>query len=68
MLMVVDLLCKEINVNAVVLGGGAGGCLSGGLGKVVFFACFCFCCCNSYVNRSIMLGMYVDYTKFDLTP
>ena len=33
----VDLRCQSSNITAVVLGGGAGGCVSGGLGRVVFF-------------------------------
>jgi hypothetical protein len=64
----VNLCCEESTIIAVVLGGGAGGCLSGRLGKFVFYRFFGLFCCNSYVDRSIKLCMYVDNTKFDLTP
>jgi len=39
-----------------------------GHGKVFFLLGLGIFCCNSYVNRSIELCMYVDNTKFDLTP
>ena len=32
-----------------------------------FFLGLSYFCCNSYVNRSIELFMYVDSTKFNLT-
>ena len=64
----VDLYWLESTIIAVVLGGDAGGCLSSGLGMFVFYRVFGLFCCNSYVNRSIKLRMYVNSTKFDLTP
>ncbi len=36
----VNLYCLESTIIAVVLGGGAGGCLSGTLGKFVFLPVF----------------------------
>ena len=38
------------------------------MGRSFFCLVWVFFCCNSYVNRSIELCMYVDNTKFDLTP
>ena len=64
----VDILPYDGNITAVMLGEGAGVCVRGGLRKVVFVPFFLVFCCNSYVNRSIELCMYVDNTKFDLTP
>ena len=64
----VDLHYKDSNITAAMLGGGAGGCVRGRLGKVIFLLVLGCFCCNSYVNCSIELCMYIDSTKFDLTP
>ncbi len=51
------------------VGGRSGRVLEQGAWEVRFFTGFFgLFCCNSYVNRSIKLCMYVDSTKFDLTP
>jgi hypothetical protein len=62
----VDILCYDSSISAMIFGGGARGCMRGWLGKVVFVPFFFFC--NSYVNCSVELCMYVDDTKFELTP
>jgi hypothetical protein len=69
MLSTVDILCYDSSITAVLLGGESEG-VRGGWAKGGRFLCrfMVFCCCNSYVNRSIELCMYVDDTKFDLTP
>jgi hypothetical protein len=64
----VNILCYDSRMTAVSLGGGARGCVRGGLRKVICVPVFFVFCCSSYVNRSIELCMYVDDTKFDLTP
>ena len=64
----VDIPRYNSNITAVLLGGRVRGCVEGGLGEGFFLPVFVFCCCSSYVNRSIKLCMYVDGTKFDLTP
>ena len=43
MLTMVDLCCLESTIIVVVLGGGAGGCLSGRLGNFVFLPFFWVC-------------------------
>ena len=48
-------------------GGGSEGVREGWAREGCFWAGFLGFCCNSYVNHSIELCMYVDDTKFDLT-
>jgi hypothetical protein len=50
-------------------GGGGGGVVSKGQASKEGFFCRSFLCvCNSHVKRSINVRMYVEDTKFDLTP
>ena len=69
MISMVDLCYKDSNITATMLGGGSGRVCEGRAweGRFLLLVLGCFCC-NSYVNRSIKLCMYVDDTKFDLTP
>ena len=67
MLSMVDILRYDSSITAVLLGGSErvrGGWAQEGRFCAVFFVFFC----NSYVNRSIELCMYVDDNKFDFTP
>ena len=42
MLSMVDIICYDSSITAVLLGGRARGCVGGGLGKVVFVPLFGF--------------------------
>ena len=64
----VNILCDDSSITAVLLGGERVGAWGVGSGRSFFVPVFVFSCCNSYVNRSIELCMYVDDTKFDLAP
>ena len=68
MLSMVDILRYNSNITAVSLGGEQEDVWGVGSGWLFFLPVFVFCCCNSYVNRSIKLCMYVDDAKLDLTP
>ena len=68
MLSMVDILCYDSSITAVLLGGEQEGAWGVGSGRSFFVPVFRFWWCNSYANRSIELCMYVDDTKFNLTP
>ena len=64
----VDIFPYDGNITAKMFGGGSKRVCEGWAQEGCFCAGFGFFCCNSYVNCSIELCMYVDNTKFDLTP